>query len=697
MYKEFKDPNSSGMLKPEQRRLDIQAMRAIAVTAVIAYHADLPVPGGFSGVDVFFVISGYVITKIILGEWNKTGELKLLEFYFKRLKRLMPALLLVVFFTLTVGMLFISPLLYRDTWLTGVSALLMSSNVSIASITGGYFNVDAIRNPLLNTWSLSVEEQFYLFFPTVILMAINLDGLRNWKCSRLFWWLFIVALVSFTFLQLGLLGIVNSSKLSKILGFYSPLVRAWEFVSGALLCLFLVDKKINKSTSSIFGVIGVAALLLSFFYINDADLWPSSLTILPVIGAVCLILSGSNDEFGGILGVISRNRIVAYLGDISYSWYLWHWPFIVIAGNFFAANYYIYTMAAVISLLPAIAAYRWLENPIRNSTFLSRKEKLFFCFLLLAILVSISYFSRLAYESNYWSTNLKMVRDQIEPLHLSNASGCGQGFVPLSKEDKSCTWNEYLSGQPVYLIGDSNADHVSEAVVFSAEKLGRSVQIVTKGGCSFLGRSWSDQGDIEGASCVEFVDKTLGLLTKSPPGLVIIGLSDSIWKELGKVSVGINRESEISDLDASIQYLLDDYVAKVINLKSAGHDVLLLLPAPKFVTLDNKLMFDNTLCSTLDIIFGKCPKEVVTTIEYQKKLQSMARSSIQRVAEITKSEQLDLFDFVCKEDSCSNINGQLVVYRDAGHLTVSYSYEMSSFFLEKLTNLSNKSKSVDLR
>lgn len=137
MYNEFKDPNLSGMVKPEQRRLDIQAMRAIAVTAVVAYHADLPVPGGFSGVDVFFVISGYVITKIILGEWNKTGELKLLEFYLKRLKRLMPALLLVVFFTLTVGMLFISPLLYRDTWLTGVSALLMSSNVSIASITGG--------------------------------------------------------------------------------------------------------------------------------------------------------------------------------------------------------------------------------------------------------------------------------------------------------------------------------------------------------------------------------------------------------------------------------------------------------------------------------------------------------------------------------------------------------------------------------
>ena len=163
--------SSDGVVQGNRRR-DIQGLRAIAVIMVVAFHAGLPVPGGFVGVDVFFVISGFVITAMLHREWEKTGRIKFGTFYLKRFKRLAPALALMVGVTLMISTVIFSPFGHQTyAAATGIGALLMSANFVIAKTTGGYFGPTAENNPLLNTWSLSVEEQFYLVFPALIALG----------------------------------------------------------------------------------------------------------------------------------------------------------------------------------------------------------------------------------------------------------------------------------------------------------------------------------------------------------------------------------------------------------------------------------------------------------------------------------------------------------------------------------------------
>ena len=158
--------------RKRSRRTDIQGLRAVAVLMVVAFHAGLPFPGGFVGVDVFFVISGFVITGMVLRERRATGRIRFGQFYLRRFKRLTPALALVVAVTVTASAAVLSPLGTQQTAAkTGIGAMLLAANVVIARTTGGYFDADAATNPLLHTWTLSVEEQFYLAFPALIALG----------------------------------------------------------------------------------------------------------------------------------------------------------------------------------------------------------------------------------------------------------------------------------------------------------------------------------------------------------------------------------------------------------------------------------------------------------------------------------------------------------------------------------------------
>jgi len=340
--------------------------------------------------------------------------------------------------------------------------------------------------------------------------------------------------------------------------------------------------------------------------------------------------------------------------------------------------------AALFSLIPSFLSYKLVENPIRKLPEISLKRKIRLILAVLVIPLIIGIFCRVAINNNYWSRDVSRFNGYISPIHLSNAQGCGQGFVPNSINDKFCTWNVKAKGRPIYLIGDSNADHVSEAVVTAAETIDRPVQIITKGGCSFLGKSWEDRNNTEAIRCLKFVDEVMELMQSSPPGLVIMGLSDSIWRDLGKIAVGPSRADESKDFLISFNYLMTDFVEKINTLKKSGHEVLLLLPAPKFVTETGQLMFDNSLCTTLSIIIQHCPNKITTSLDYQKKLQSYARESIFKAAAITNSKTLDLLMLVCPDGICQSIKDEQILYRDAGHLTVNFSQDLSGYFINHL-------------
>lgn len=295
------------------RRVDIQGLRAAAVLMVVAFHAGMPVPGGFIGVDVFFVISGFVITAMLGREWAVTGRIHFGKFYIRRFKRLTPALAVMIATTMTVSALVLPPVGTQETAAqTAVGAMLLAANLVIARTTGAYFDAPAETNPLLNTWSLSVEEQFYLAFPLVL--AIGWWLARRTRIARFTPVVLVTVVATFSF-GLSVLGssgytFTGGSWVTGgwLTGFYSPLTRAWEFATGALLALASAKLVVaSRRIAFSLGLVGTLFLSASLLLINGATPFPGLWTLLPVIGTMLIILAGTNGS-NSITRVLSAVR-----------------------------------------------------------------------------------------------------------------------------------------------------------------------------------------------------------------------------------------------------------------------------------------------------------------------------------------------------------------------------------------------------
>lgn len=337
-------------------------MRAVAVLVVIAYHAGLPLPGGFVGVDVFFVISGFVITAMLLREWRAVGRVNIGAFYLRRFRRLTPALAVVVMLTLLASLLILSPFDRQlTTAKTAMGAMALVANAVIARTSGNYFAGPADLNPLLHTWSLSVEEQFYLVFPAVLVTSLTV-GRRRRSLT--------VAVVVFGCLALASLALVRGPSIgipadSWWIGFYSPLVRGWEFLAGALIALVApaLEWLRRPAVGTALGALGLGLLLAALVFIDSSTPFPGKVTILPVSGAAALIVAGfASNPVSRLLGSAPMARI----GDWSYSLYLWHWPFIVFALALWPLTPHVAPLAAVACIAPALASYYWVEQPLRS-------------------------------------------------------------------------------------------------------------------------------------------------------------------------------------------------------------------------------------------------------------------------------------------------------------------------------------------
>jgi len=356
-----------------ERRADVQGLRAVAVLAVVLFHSGLPLPGGFSGVDVFFVISGFVIVAMLLRQWQSHKRISLRVFYARRFWRLAPALALMVAVVVIIGMAVLSPFGAQQTlaW-TALGAIFLSANVAIAATSGGYFDQAAVTNPLLNTWSLSVEEQFYLPFPLLLISVLAISravdkkprGSRQVGLNAVL--ILILGLTASSFLlavAANDLGLVEGSEI--LTGFYSPFSRAWEFGFGAVLAVLAArGTKLRRSLALPSGIAGAGLIAVAFFVLDERPEYPGVWTLLPTVGAALVIAAGPSER-NPVAWLLSRRPMVQ-LGDWSYSVYLWHWPVIVFAILLFPDHPLVPVAAAVVSFLPAVASYRWVEDPLRH-------------------------------------------------------------------------------------------------------------------------------------------------------------------------------------------------------------------------------------------------------------------------------------------------------------------------------------------
>ncbi len=334
-------------------RADIDGLRAVSILSVVAYHAGPRfVPGGFIGVDIFFVISGFLISRIILTQ-IKTGRFGLLDFYARRVRRIFPALAVVLLVTYALGWLLLMP---QDFALLGdnivAGAAFVSNLFQLRHV--GYFDPDMAENPLLHLWSLGIEEQFYIVWPLVLMLA----GARI-KSS----WIIGIAAVSFA---TSLLIYVGDSQWS----FYAPIPRAWELLVGALAAYHFVNrpKGVLASLGShvdLAGLAGIALIGVAAFAYRRSIPFPGLYALLPTIGALLVIVSGGS----WINRKILSSRLMVWFGLISYPLYLWHWPllsYLATLQNGEPTKLEV-VLTVVLSILLAWLTYRFVELPIRRA------------------------------------------------------------------------------------------------------------------------------------------------------------------------------------------------------------------------------------------------------------------------------------------------------------------------------------------
>ncbi len=356
-------------------REDIEGLRAIAVLSVIFYHAGLGFSGGFVGVDAFFVISGYLILRIILNKLHE-GRFSLKDFYTRRIRRILPLSFTVVLATVFLGFFILEDGEFNTLAKSAVAAVSMVSNFFFAYIAKtDYFVTEAELQPLMHTWSLAIEEQFYLLIPFLLLCAHKLVP-RKLLVVLIF---IVVCSLYLCFTEL------------QALAFFTPWSRAWEFSIAGCVAYLELSRRINlgKNISQALSLLGSFFLGFSIFYLDHADPYPSVFTFLPVFGTLMIITAHIN--YQGWLYKVLATRPMQWLGKLSYSLYLWHWPILVFRNHLMPEHRGWASTSVCLGLTLAISVFTYykIENPFRYSRALRSSKKAFSFALFMIVSISL--------------------------------------------------------------------------------------------------------------------------------------------------------------------------------------------------------------------------------------------------------------------------------------------------------------------
>jgi peptidoglycan/LPS O-acetylase OafA/YrhL len=690
-------------------RADVQGLRAIAVLTVIAAHAGVPfLPGGYVGVDVFFVISGFLISQLLFREVESRGGLSIRDFYARRARRILPAATVVTVATLVVSLWWLSVVDALEVVTDALWASVFAANIRFASVDTDYFAQEAAPSPLQHYWSLAVEEQFYLAWPLILLACVwlaNRRGGRPLPRLAVFWLLVGIGLTSFAY------GVVLTSA-NPAAAYFSTPARAWELAVGAVTALVArrVASGLDATARGLVAATGLGAIAVACVEHGAGTAFPGWAAVGPVVGTALLLLAGAGGHDREPLPIRALSvRPMRIVGDWSYSLYLWHWPLLVIPEVRLGRDLGVPLTVLMVGLTFALAAltYRFVETPFRNPVRMPRPRAL----SLYPATVGVVIVTCLAASTyGHWKVggfgdrpaitlSNSGVADAEEPIEEDPTVALVQASVTaadngmaipsdlspdlLSLRDDTpdvgeCDYDEHVrilcprgdtsADRTIVVLGNSHAAMWIPAFDRIAEREGYRAYYLVKPNCT---AALVEVGDLDNNhepwdECSSFREWALDRVADLQPDLVVASSSRPnpvVYDDTG--TAYRNDEPTYDEL------VRDGWADLFQRLEPLAQRTVLIRDVPKSKDEPGPCM------TTGSPHLGDCAFRPVSSLEADSDLPV-------EVARETGTAFVNPIAWVCWQDHCPAVIGDTIPYRDRGHLSATYAESLADELGTKL-------------
>jgi peptidoglycan/LPS O-acetylase OafA/YrhL len=646
-------------------RSDIEGLRGVAILLVVAFHASVSwLAGGFVGVDVFFVLSGYLITGLLAREVAATGDVDLPEFYARRARRLLPALLVVLLATIALALWLYAPIDQPPIASDARAVALHYGNVLFARSAVNYHATSG--NPFLHTWSLAVEEQFYLVWPLLFALTGRAYGSTGATSKRLARWVAVVGLASFV-------ASVWVTRVAQPWAFFGMPTRIWEFALGGLAALTVTEtseKSGNKGL--VLQVAGFVAIAMAVFTYHEALPYPGTAALLPAFGAVAVIVGGYLAPASAVSRVLGA-RVLQWFGRMSYTWYLWHWPLVGLGAVLDWKIGVVGKLAwSAVALGLAVLTNRFIEEPMRRAGAATGTAQRTNGFALGASVAA----ALIAWGALLLAGQRASSREQ-RPFAAARGDNMSHDCWGSLTENATapCVFGDLSSTTKVVLMGDSHAEHWLPAM----ERIGRErhwkIYAMVKPACPV-----ADIPEMVNArlkrhyvECTAWRRSKLRQILALRPSLVVLSSYDHYIPADGEASAwNVTPEMWQAGLRRTYALLSSAGIMTVAlrDVPDAGFDAPACLSRRA-----NGAPFQMRGCR-YDLGESLRPRAIAA--------QSAAARGLRNVAIVSMNDR------VCSRSPCAVVQRGTIVYRDGDHLTAAFSRAEAPVLGARLTAAINR-------